>query len=96
MSQEAPKFKAPRALESIQGEYRQLCYQLGQLNYQLYTLGNEEKIINEQLRDLNLEAGAAVAADQEAKKKATEEAAKQAEAPKPEESKDAGSTEAKS
>lgn len=45
-----------RTVDDIRNEYSQLCAKAGHVNYQIFQLSSDLKLINEQLRDLNLEA----------------------------------------
>lgn len=74
MSEEAKK---PRTVQDIQGEYQGLCAKAGHLQYQISALSADLKIINDTLKELNLEAFKLAG---EAKKKADEEAKTAAEA----------------
>lgn len=53
------EFKAPRKLEEIQADYQRLCVQAGHIQYQVFTLNKDLALLNDQLRDLNLEGAAA-------------------------------------
>jgi hypothetical protein len=77
------EFKAPRPVSEVQSEYSSLCMKAGHVNYQLFTLSNDLKLINEQLRDLNLEAAASQKFELEAKAKAEAEKKAQEQADKP-------------
>lgn len=48
--------KQERTISDIQNQYSVTCAKAGQLQYQIHTLNKELGLINEQLRDLNLEA----------------------------------------
>lgn len=48
--------KKERTLEDVQREYNSLCAKAGHLQYTLVTVGADLKLVNEQLRELNLEA----------------------------------------
>lgn len=61
-----------RTIEEIQREYGQLCAKAGNAQYQVATIQKEIDLINDRLRDLNLEAAAVQAAEA----KAAQEAAK--------------------
>ena len=65
--------KEPRALEAISQEYQQLCYKVGQNQYQIYVLKKDIEMMNEQIRNLNFEAAASQKAA--AEKKVAETAA---------------------
>lgn len=52
-----------RTIETIHKEYSELCAKAGHLNYQIYTLSKDLELVNQQLRDLNLEASALSAAE---------------------------------
>lgn len=62
-----------RSIEEIQQAYQQACVRAGHLQYQVFALSQELEVVNQSLRDLNLEAAAVQA-----------EASKSAEAPKSE------------
>lgn len=62
--------KAPRAVSEIQNEYQNLCTKAGHINYQIFVLSNDLGLVQETLRDLNMEAMAAQKA--EADKKSAE------------------------
>lgn len=74
---EKPKFKAPRSIPEINNEYQQLCLQAGHIQYQVFCHEKDLVILNDQLRDLNLEGAAAQQAAKEAEKVAAEKAASQ-------------------
>lgn len=44
-----------RTLEDVKREYSHTAFRAGDLNYQIYTLQNEIKMLNERMTDLNLE-----------------------------------------
>jgi len=67
------EFKAPRKLEEIQAEYQRLCLQAGHIQYQMSTLEKDLSLLNEQMRDLNLEGAAAQKAAAEAAAKEAKE-----------------------
>lgn len=46
-----------RTLDDVRNEYSKLCTHAGHLQYQLYTLTADLKLINDQLKSLNFEAG---------------------------------------
>ncbi len=48
--------KKSRTIPEIQEEYGQLCFKAGQTQYQVHTLNKELVLINDTLRDLNIEA----------------------------------------
>lgn len=56
-----------RSIPEIQSEYQNLCLKAGHLQYQVYTFSRDLEMVNQELRDLNLEA-AAVKAVEEAPK----------------------------
>ncbi len=60
--------KPKRTVAEIQQEYQGCCVKAGHCQYQLYTLEKDLEMINNTMRDLNLEAAASQAAEQEAKK----------------------------
>lgn len=51
--------KKERTVEEIQQEYTQLCAKAGHLQYSISALKTDLGLVNEQLRDLNLEASRA-------------------------------------
>lgn len=53
MSQEQKK---PRSLSEIQSDYQNLCLKAGHVQYQIFALQKDLDLINDSLRDLNLEA----------------------------------------
>lgn len=55
--------KKHRPLEEIQNQYAELSFKAGTLQYQVFTLGKDLGLINDQMRDLNFEAAAALAAE---------------------------------
>ncbi len=48
--------KAPRSLVELQQEYARLCANAGQMQYQIFDLQKNLDLVNEQLREVNLEA----------------------------------------
>lgn len=68
-----------RSIVEIQTEYQNLCLKAGHLQYQVYTFGKDLDMVNQELRDLNLEAAAIKA--QEAKAEAAAPAAAPAPSP---------------
>ncbi len=60
---------APRTLDDCQKQYQNLCLQAGHIQYQIDALSKDLRLINDTLRDVNLEA------------KKLQDAAKAAEAP---------------
>lgn len=48
--------KKVRGIQDIQGEYQALCAKAGHLQYQLYTFQKDLNLVNDTLRDLNVEA----------------------------------------
>lgn len=50
--------KPKRSMEEIQRDYAILCQKAGHTQYQIDALSKELKILNEAIRDLNLEAAA--------------------------------------
>lgn len=64
--------KPPRSFSEIQTEYQGLCTKAGHLNYQLFTLNKDLAMVNDTLRDLNLEAAAAKEAETKAAEAAKE------------------------
>lgn len=53
MSEETKK---ERTLQDIQSEYQNAAMRAGHLEYQIYTLKRDLTLLNETMRDLNLEA----------------------------------------
>lgn len=47
-----------RSTEQLSAEYGKLCQQAGHLNYQIHAISKDLELVNEQLRELNLEAAA--------------------------------------
>lgn len=80
-----PVFKAPRPIAEIQGEYTNMAARLGQVQYQIETLGKDKEAICGAMRDLNAEAFAVAEAEAKARKAADEakaaEEAKKSEEP---------------
>lgn len=75
----------PRALGAIEEDYGRLVAQAGQNQYQQFVLVEEQKRINDALRNLNYEAAARKNLDQQellAKQKEADEKAKPEEAAK--------------
>ena len=70
----APEQKK-RTLQEIQAQYQQLCFNAGQLQYQIKANQDNLDMMNKEIRDLNLEA-AVLKADEAAEK--AKEAAKAA------------------
>lgn len=73
MSETKKEYKAPRTLQEIGGEYRQLCMTAGDLQFKIDSFKRDLALLNDQMRDLNFEAIAANQRDQEAAKKKAEE-----------------------
>lgn len=69
--------KKQRTIQEIQEQYQGLCLRAGHLQYQIHAHEIDLRLVNDQLRDLNLEAASVKAAEEEAKKvtqaKASEE-----------------------
>lgn len=76
-----------RKMEEIQAEYQSVAMKLGHTLYQEWTFKKEVELLNERLRDLNLEAAAVQA--ETAKAKADADAAAKA-APTPPETTEQG------
>lgn len=57
--------KETRTVVQVQSDYQNLCTRAGHVQYQLFTLEKDLSMINESLRNLNLEAASITA--QEAK-----------------------------
>lgn len=62
-----------RTVAEIQSEYQSGCLKAGHINYQIYTLGRDLELLNSTLRDLNLEAASAQAAEKAQETPAVEE-----------------------
>ena len=60
--------KKQREIPEIQAEYQNLCMKAGHLQYSIKCHKDDLALINDQLRELNLEAAAAQAKAQEAAK----------------------------
>jgi len=58
--------KAPRAIAEIQKEYAAICQRAGYVQYQLFVNQKDLDMLNESLRNLNIEAGEAQKASTEA------------------------------
>lgn len=56
-----------RTVSEIQQSYTDLCVKAGHLNYSIFALKIDLALVNEQLKDLNLEGAAAQKAEQDAK-----------------------------
>lgn len=52
-----------RSIAEIQAEYQNQCLKAGHCQYQIFTFSKELEMINQVLRDLNLEASAVKAAE---------------------------------
>lgn len=59
--------KVHRKFEEIQVDYQGLCTKAGHTQYQIYTLQKELSMMNDSLRDLNIEAAEAKKAEDEKK-----------------------------
>lgn len=59
--------KPKRSVEEIQQEYARVCTRAGHTQYQLYTLQKDLELINNTLRDLNIEASSAPKVEEEKK-----------------------------
>lgn len=68
--------KKLRPVAEIQAEYQNLCTKAGHTQYQIITLSKDLDLLNETLRNLNLEAAAAYKAEKEVSDKAAQEAPK--------------------
>lgn len=62
-----PESKTPRPFAEIQQQFNQLCFQAGQLQYQIFCLTKDLGLLNDNLRDINVEAAASQAAEKAAK-----------------------------
>ena len=60
MSQESKKESRP--IDQIQAEYQGLCTKVGHIQYQIFVLNKDLAVLNETLRDLNVEASLSQAA----------------------------------
>ncbi len=69
--------QAKKTVEELQVEYTKLCSKAGHLQYQISTLSDELKTVNETLRSLNLEAAAAVADKKKQEEAVTQDGATQ-------------------
>lgn len=56
-----------RTKDEVQSEYGQICAKAGHAQYQIDVLKRDLTMLNERLRDLNLEAAAIARAEEEAK-----------------------------
>lgn len=45
-----------RTLDEVRQEYSNLCAKAGHVQYQIAVLGDDLKLINDQIKELNLEA----------------------------------------
>ncbi len=63
--------ESKRSISEISSAYQSLCVKAGHIQYQVFTLTNDLKLLNQELRDLNLEAAAAQKAEAEAKQEAS-------------------------
>lgn len=66
--------KEPRPIDEVQKEYQALCVRAGHIQYQIFALGKDLEVLNETLRDLNLEAAASQQSQPAAEPTKTEEA----------------------
>lgn len=57
-----------RTIAEIQQEYQGLCLKAGHLQYQVFTLKKDLALVNDELRDLNLEASQVKAEEERAAK----------------------------
>lgn len=55
--------KARRSVQDITKEYSGLCFKAGNLQYSINALEDDLKLINKEMRDLNLEAASSKAAE---------------------------------
>ncbi len=62
--------KKERTVSEIQSEYSGLCARAGHAQYQISVMQKDLELINEQLRELNLEAAASSAKEAAAKAEA--------------------------
>lgn len=63
--------KVERTLDQVRQEYSNLAAKAGHTQYQIAELTSDLKVINEQLRDLNFEAGKLIEAVKEEQKAVT-------------------------
>jgi predicted nucleic acid-binding Zn-ribbon protein len=75
--------KPARTMADVQQEYQNLCAKAGQAQYQIAILSKDLEMLNDALRDLNVEAATIQMQQSQAAKKAAEEAAKPNEEVKP-------------
>lgn len=61
------KVASNRPVSEIQTEYQGLCTKVGHIQYQIFVLSKDLALLNETLRDLNVEAARSQAAAQDAK-----------------------------
>ena len=62
--------KKERSVKEIQDDYTQLCARAGHLQYSISALGDDLRLVNEQLKQLNIEGGIAQKREAEAAKAA--------------------------
>lgn len=67
--------KKARSVEDIRQEYSNLCTKAGHIQYQLKVWKDDLDLLNDQLKELNLEAAKAAQAEQAAKDAAAAAAA---------------------
>lgn len=48
--------KKDRSVQDCQNDYQNMCLKAGHLQYQIFTLKKDLELVNESLRDVNLEA----------------------------------------
>lgn len=58
--------KKHRAISEIEQDYANLCAKAGSIQYQIHVAERDLGLLNEQLKDLNLEAAATKTAEKEA------------------------------
>lgn len=56
--------KKGRSVQDIQEEYTRLCAKAGHLQYQVFTHSKDLEMVNETLRELNIEASQQAATEQ--------------------------------
>lgn len=63
--------KKEKTIQELHQEYSRLCANAGQVQYQISALSDDLRLINEQLKDINLEAAAKAKTDSEKKEAET-------------------------
>lgn len=62
-----------RSIAEIQQDYQSACLKAGHLQYQVFVYSKDLEMVNEQLREFNLEAAAVKAEEEKAKQEAPAE-----------------------